>query len=86
MTSIDIEFSIWVTLSQRRVYLWTLKKIEALMNWPTPRNVTDVRYFMGLAGYYMRFIEGFSKIAHLVSSLQRKAIKFEWTSRCEEIF
>ena len=37
------------------------EKIEAIMNWPTPRNVTDVRYFMGLVGYYKRFIEGFSK-------------------------
>ena len=39
-----------------------LENIEAIMNWPTPRNVTDVRYFMGLATYYKRFIEGFSKV------------------------
>ena len=39
------------------------EKIEAIMNWLTPRNVTDVKYFMGLAGYYRRFIEGFSKVA-----------------------
>ena len=45
------------------------EKIEAIMNWPTPRNVKDVRYFMGLAGYYMRFIEGFSKVAHSITSL-----------------
>ena len=56
------------------------------MNCPTPRNVTDVRYFMGLAGYYRRFIEGFSKVAHAITYLQKKGIKFEWTSRCEEIF
>ena len=41
------------------------------MNWPTPRNVTNVRYFMGLAGYYRRFIEGFSKVAHAITSLQK---------------
>ena len=43
------------------------EKIEAIMNWPTPRNATDVRSFKGLAGYYMRFIEGFSKVAHSIS-------------------
>ena len=62
------------------------KKIEAIMNWATPRNVTDVRSFMGLVGYYMRFIEGFSKVAHAITSLQKKGIKFEWTSKCEESF
>ena len=62
------------------------KKIEAIMNWPTPRNLTDVRSFMGLTGYYRRFIEGFSKVAHPVTSLKKKGIKFEWTSRYEERF
>src|SRR5713226_7680247 len=62
------------------------EKIEAIMNWPTPRNVIDVRYFMGLAGYYWRFIEGFSRAAHAITSLQKKGMKFEWTSRCEESF
>ena len=61
-------------------------KIEAIQNWPTPKNVVDVRSFMGLAGYYQRFIEGFSKIAHLITSLQRKGVKFDWTPKCEEIF
>ena len=62
------------------------EKIEAIMNWPTPRNVTDVRSFMGLMGYYKRFIEGFSKVAHSITSKQNKGIKFEWTPRCEESF
>ena len=62
------------------------EKIEAIMNWPTPRNVIDVRSFMGLAGYHRRFIEGFSKVAHSITSLQKKGIKFEWTPRCEESF
>ena len=62
------------------------KKIESIMNWPTPRNVTDVRYFMGLAGYYRRFIDGLSKVAHAITSLRKKGMKFEWTSRCEESF
>ena len=56
------------------------------MKWPTPRNVMDVRYFMGLAGYYRRFIGGFSKVAHAITSLQKNEIKFKWTSKCEESF
>ena len=56
------------------------------MNWMTLRNVTDVRYFMGLACYYRKSIEGFFKVAHPISSLQKKGIKFEWTPKCEESF
>ena len=51
-----------------------VEKIEAIMNWPTLRNVINVRYFMGLAGYYRRFIEGFSKVTHVTTSLQKKGI------------
>ena len=47
------------------------EKIEAIMNWPTPRNVTNVISFMGLAGYYRRFIEGFSKF-HMLSLLCKR--------------
>ena len=61
-------------------------KIEAIKNWPTPKNVTEVRYFMGLAGYYRIFIERFSKFAHAITYLKRKGIKFEWTSKCEQSF
>ena len=61
-------------------------KIESIKNWPTPKNVAEVRYFLGLAEYYRRFIEGLSKVAHPVTSLQKKALKFQWTRRCEERF
>ena len=46
-------------------------KIEAIMNCPTLRNVIDVRNFVGLAGYYRRFIEGFSKVAHPENYLKK---------------
>ena len=49
------------------------EKIKFIMNRPTPRNVTNVRSFMGLAGYYRRFIEGFPKVAHAITYFQKKA-------------
>ena len=61
-------------------------KVEAAAIWEQPTTVTEVQSFLGLAGYYRRFIEGFSKIAGLLHCLTRKGIKFEWTDRCEESF
>jgi hypothetical protein len=63
-----------------------LDNIESIKGWKTPRNVSDVRYFMGLDGYYRRFIVGFSKISHPITSLQNKGTKFEWTLKCENNF
>jgi hypothetical protein len=60
------------------------ENIVAIRGWPMPRNVIDIRSFMGLAGYYQRFIKVFSKIASPVTFLQKKGVKFEWTSKCEE--
>jgi hypothetical protein len=51
-----------------------LEKIKSLKEWPTPRNVTEVRSFLGLASYYKRFIEGFSKIVYPITSLQKKGV------------
>jgi hypothetical protein len=47
-------------------------EIQSIKEWPTPRNVTKVRSFMGLKGYYKRFIEGFLQIAHPITSLYKK--------------
>jgi hypothetical protein len=44
------------------------KKIKSIRGWTTPRNVSDIRSFMGLASYYIRFIVGFSKISHPITS------------------
>jgi hypothetical protein len=62
------------------------EKVQAIQEWPAPRNVAEVRSFMGLAGYYKRFIAGFSRIAHAITSLQRKEKKFQWIEECESSF
>jgi hypothetical protein len=61
-------------------------KVEAIMEWPAPTNVPEVHSFMGLAGYYRRFIEGFSKIANPITELQKKNNNFVWTEKCVEAF
>jgi hypothetical protein len=61
-------------------------KIKSIMDWPTPKYVSDIRSFMVLAGYYRRFIKGFSKIGFQITSLQKKEVKFIWISECEERF
>jgi hypothetical protein len=61
-------------------------KIEAVVNWVRPTNVSEVRSFLGLAGYYRRFVEGFSCIATPLTRLTWKNAKFEWTNECERSF
>ncbi|XP_073120481.1 uncharacterized protein [Henckelia pumila] len=61
-------------------------KIEAIKNWVTPKNATEIRSFLGLAGYYRRFIQDFSKIALPLMLLTRKSVKFEWSDQCEKSF
>jgi hypothetical protein len=63
-----------------------LENIESIRVCPVPKNVSEVIYFMGLACYYRSFIARFSKIVHPITSLQKKGIKFDWTSECEENF
>ncbi|KAL5578320.1 hypothetical protein UlMin_020019 [Ulmus minor] len=61
-------------------------KIEAVSKWPAPTNVTEIRSFLGLAGYYRRFVEGFSSLSAPLTALTKKNKKFEWTERCEQNF
>ena len=61
-------------------------KIEAVRDWPRPSSVPEVRSFLGLAGYYRRFVEGFSRIATSLTELTRKKTKYVWTDRCENSF
>ncbi|KAJ8758614.1 hypothetical protein K2173_000335 [Erythroxylum novogranatense] len=63
-----------------------LSKIEAIVNWKPPRNVTEVRSFLVLTGYYRRFVKGFSVIASPLTKLLRKGVKYEWSDRCHSSF
>jgi hypothetical protein len=61
-------------------------KVTAIMDWKIPSTVSEIWSFLGLAGYYRRFIEGFSKIAKPMTSLLEKGKEFEWTDKCQESF
>ena len=62
------------------------EKVEALMIWEREKSVFEIRCFLGLAGYYRRFIEDFSRIVAPMMKLTRKEVKFDWDDRCEEAF
>ena len=61
-------------------------KVAAVMDWKQPKSVTEVRSFLGLAGYYRRFIQNFSTIAIPLTSLTKKDKKFIWDEKCEVSF
>jgi hypothetical protein len=61
-------------------------KVKEIMEWRVPTTVTEIRSFLGLAGYYRIFIEGFSKIAKPMISLLEKGREFKWDEKCQESF
>ncbi|GKC96292.1 putative reverse transcriptase domain-containing protein [Tanacetum coccineum] len=61
-------------------------KIESIKDWVSPKSPTEIRQFLGLAGYYRRFIEGFSKIAKPMTKLTQKKVKFVWGDKQEAAF
>ncbi|GJZ17275.1 putative reverse transcriptase domain-containing protein [Tanacetum coccineum] len=61
-------------------------KIESIKDWASPKTPTEIRQFLGLAGYYQRFIEGFSKIAKSMTKLTQKKVKFDWGDKQEAAF
>nr|GEY64339.1 retrovirus-related Pol polyprotein from transposon 17.6 [Tanacetum cinerariifolium] len=61
-------------------------KIESIKDWASPKTATEIRQFLGLAGYYRRFIEGFSKIAKSMTKLTQKKVKFYRGDKQEAVF
>ncbi|GJW06502.1 putative reverse transcriptase domain-containing protein [Tanacetum coccineum] len=61
-------------------------KIESIKDWVSPKSPTEIRQFLGLAGYYRRFIEGFSKIVKPMTKLTQKKVKFVWGDKQEAAF
>ena len=62
------------------------EKVEVVMSWERPKSVFEIRSFLGLAGYYRRFIEDFYRITAPMTRITRKEVKFDWDDRCEEAF
>ncbi|PKA51592.1 putative mitochondrial protein [Apostasia shenzhenica] len=59
-------------------------KVDAVLNWKRPSTIHEIRSFLGLAGYYQRFVEGFSHLATRLTRLTQKNVKFIWSDECEK--
>jgi hypothetical protein len=62
------------------------RKIESVVTWPRPKNVTEVRSYLGFCSYYRRFVKSFSTIAAPLTALTEKGRKFEWSNECQNAF
>ena len=63
-----------------------LSNVDAVLQWESPKSVFEIRSFLGLAGYYRRFIEGFSKLALPLTQLTWKGQTYVWNAKCEKSF
>lgn len=81
---------------EERSYTWDIslltkesnliRKKSNVQNHPVPRNSTEIKQFLGLSGYYRRFIEGYSKTAKLITAFLSKDVPFEWSTECQRAF
>jgi hypothetical protein len=62
------------------------KKVADILNWKAPTDARGIKSFIGMVGYYRRFIEGFSKIAKPMTALLGNKVEFKWTQKCQEAF
>ena len=61
-------------------------KVDAILNWQSPKNVFEIHSFLGLAGYYRRFVKDFLSIASPLTMLTRKGVRFVWCDEYEQAF
>jgi len=61
-------------------------KVDGVLSWPEPKNVKDVRKFLGLANYYRRFIKDFTRVARPINMLMRKDVKWQWGVEQQKVF
>ncbi|XP_076921784.1 uncharacterized protein LOC143583341 [Bidens hawaiensis] len=73
-------------LSKQLKDLLDKAKVESIKDWPNPKTPTEIRQFLGLAGYYRRFIEGFSKISQPLTAVTQKGISYKWEEEQEAAF
>ena len=62
------------------------RKVKAILEWPTPTGLADLRSFLGLANYYRRFIQGYSRMASPLTDLLKKGQPWEWSESCQDAF
>jgi len=62
------------------------EKIKLIEQWPTPNNLRELRGFLGLTGYYRRFVYGYAKTAGPLNNLNKKNTRFKWTEECQSAF
>jgi hypothetical protein len=75
-----------ISMDPSKVQDFSQKKVQDILGWNSPMSVSDIHSFLGLASYYRRFIEGFSKISKTLTELLEKDKKFRWTPTCEANF
>jgi hypothetical protein len=81
-----IEFAFLGHIISVRGVLVDLSKVRDVLNWMPPMNISEIHSFLGLAGYYHRFIQNFSKIAKPMTRLLKKGKAFEWMKNCQASF
>jgi hypothetical protein len=93
LSSANLKFGYWLEKIAFLGHILTAEgievdpsKVEAVSKWKQPSNVSEVRSFLGMSGYYRCFIKGFSSIARPMTELFKKDNKFVWTPKCEESF